>query len=875
VDSTTNAEIVAETALSTLSSYQVKAARAGGFVWLFGTILNGGVTKTLVSLKFDPTNPTTAPVQTTYYTSGATEWDHWDVIENSSGGITIGLLTATATATDAGLNPANYVLTKLDTATGAFASSPGRVGQANCAAFVGANALGFNFYLLKDDSGGVYGFVNQGAGTWKGARANKTTLVNDLAQVSLNQTVMGSANGRSQICGYRDPSNGNVVLFSGSGFIGTGSTTTVSQIFVGREVYDSNLVSSFGAFINHCALVGEPVFVNGTPYIPVQYDDRDVTTDVRLQAAYYLLNAVDFTVQGRAIYGLGGDVYQHGFTGSPVANAGHDMSWIGTTRVSGNVVSIAVNTYDGVIFRSRLLSWDFGASVSPPVPILQGDAAAFASGWPSFISGASNAIEWPSQFPNKMVATNVVAANPLANGVYQVAVLFGWRDKVTGRIIRSAPSATKTVTTSGGNQVIQITVDCIGVTSSLTGAEFFFEPYVSAVGGTVMFRQPTTPNSTTAVNVVITINSANYLTGTEELYTQVGGEVANDPPPPSALATFWRNRMFVANSEVPGEIWPSKEIQVGLGPQFSGGLAFFIPGDTGPPAFMCPLDHNWMVIGKKDGIWPISGAGPDLQGGGNYEPVRIGGNFGSTNPNVVSTKYGVFFQNVDGRLCLITPGLQVIEDVAGPVFTQTSAVTGMVDIPAMKQVRIFQANGQCLVLDTAQADPANGNPYGEWYIDTNKVGDGGCCVHNNVPHHVTSAGEVRYEVAGQFFDGTNTPILRKVTLPLLFGGARGHERVYRGQLVGQYISPHSMRFTVNSYEGAAGEAGSSSETWDKTVIGAPLLFEFKPTRGKVTVFDLTLEDIGSDLTAGSTWDAVAFEVGVRPGLPHVGSGQKL
>ena len=112
-------------------------------------------------------------------------------------------------------------------------------------------------------------------------------------------------------------------------------------------------------------------------------------------------------------------------------------------------------------------------------------------------------------------------------------------------------------------------------------------------------------------------------------------------------------------------------------------------------------------------------------------------------------------------------------------------------------------------------------------------------------------------------------------LPLTLSGVRGYQRIYRGQVVGQFKGQHSLKVTFDAYSGAAGETGSSSENWVKVVTSGPELVEFRPSAGRIVIFDVTVEDTGTDLTQGGTLDGLAFEVGVKGGLPRVGTSQKV
>jgi hypothetical protein len=832
VDSATGAEIVAETTIATAIGWQAKAVVAGGFVWLLVGAGTGG--QYMYALKFNPAAPTTAPVLTTYLDTGggAAVIQAWDVLATSNGGAVVAIMGGTAS------------LSRLDTATGlAGTTVPMAPGW-------GFNAFG-SLAFLKNETGtsGNYYLIAADAtgGIWRVITINATTLAITAPGTSTGVAAVAG----SMACGYRDQGTGTAIVFT-SKPLATPATDVISR---------NGVVLKRGA-----SLLGEPFQIGATWYLPVLYDDNAAS----LQRAYAVLDATTGAIVARTLYGLGGSAYQHASQFTP---AFVDASWIAPVTVAGNVASLDVDSFDGANYSSMALSLDFGATPSPPAAVMQGQASVMPAGWPVYLSG--RVAGWPGLFPHPLVATEAAQAGTgPAAGTYKLAACYVIRDNF-GNLTRSAPSAIVSGIVTAANKYLSLPVPTLRMTNT-AAAEVFIEPYVSGVGGTTLFRQAPRPNDPTidSVTFQLGLSTAPLLTGTEVLYTQ-SGELANDPPPPCLLVAAWRNRVLVSGTDAAGEVWPSKEIQPGKGIEFSGGLMFMIPGDTGAIRAMGPVDHNYFAFFKQDGTWAVSGTGPDSQGRGNYEPVRLAGDRGCTNPaSLCSSKAGLYFQALDGGIYLLDSALQVSEQVVDGMYGyRAQAVTGAVDLPSQRQVRFYLADGTALVLDWGNASAEN--PVGEWYIDTGVNGVGGATVHNDVPHHAAADGTVAREISGQWFDGTATAILRKMRLPLTLSGVRGYQRLYRGQVVGQYRGQHSLKVTFDAYSGSTGETGGTSQNWVKVVSAGPELVEFRPTTGKVTIFDVTVEDTGADLTEGGTLDGIGLEIGIKPGLPRVGSAQRF
>jgi len=900
------AEIVPETTISGATGVTAKPVVAGGFVWLFlgcdtasGT---GNGYRKLYAVKLDPANPTTAPVVTTYQDAGASEAIcTFDVMQLAAGGAAVA-----CGRYNQNLGQSTLDLSLLNTATGQPQASPGIV--STVVASIGYDPAAnhdWNLQFLKNgnpDGNGKYYLVAYNGTNWYGVTVTASTLVaaTPVALTGVTGTV------------------GAAFLLAGSPMILTSTPgTTPSLGTVQSTVFSTSWAVTFAAAIikRHAVVCGEPIVVDpgggGTAstgfYIPILYDDADVSTPTA-QRCYGLLdifggNSVTpfGSIVGRALYGLGGDTYQHAFVGS-ITNKG--QSWVAPFQRTDQTlakVQFAVNSYDGAVYTAKSITFDFTKSLAtglgPPATTMLGKAAILPGTLPGYLAGAAVA-EWPSLYPPSITATTFAPGTGfvMPAGTYSLQACYVYRDRVAGNVIRSAFSPVVTVTCNGSTQAIEVLVPSLALTSTAAGT-FGIEVYLSVAGSTTLFLQPVLPNDPTVDSIEFDFNTGGAnrtatgqciipVTGTEIPYT-ASGELPNDPPPPCRVVASWRDRVFIADSEADGEIWPSKEIVAGKGPEFSEGLLFSLPGGTGPVTAMCPLDHNWFLIFQADSIWAIQGDGPDETGNGAYEPLRIIGNRGTTAPgSVVSTSRGVFFQDANGRICLVDGSLTVQDAAGDGPWSYTGVVTAAVDLPAKRETHFYLAGAAAdgsfrLVLDWG--NPSPDSPLGEWYSDTQPLapttmlGDGGATAYNGqvALAHSASPALVRTGVDGQFFDDASNYINRKIQLPLILSGIRGYERIYRGQIVGQYKSQHTLSVTVDTFDGVAGETGSATETFTKVVSAGPELFELRPTRQRLSIFTLTIADSGTDTGEGGTLDGLALEVGVKGGLPRINTGQRF
>jgi hypothetical protein len=854
-DATTGAEIVPRTTIPTCVGWQAKPVVIGTNVWLFvGAKLKTGFRQLIYVAKFDTTAPATAPVVTVYVDLSAQLPDptdevlSWDVLGTGAAAVVVvGLINGATLAR-------HVAVSKLDTATGVLAASPGWVVTAALGLTLSSQLLS----IVRNEVGSTYyALIRDSASGWRGLTIVASTLVTTVSAAIASLTAA-----HSMVCAYRDQSSGNIIAFAS-----TPGTTPETSIVTRVSMTAAFLTPTSAVLKRACSVVAEPIQVGTTWCLPVIHDDNGTS----LQRGYLLLDATTGNVMARALHGLGGDIYQHA-AGTLTAA---DMGWIAPVQVSGNVIALDLNAFDGTTYSVMDVRFDLGASPQSGTA-MQGQAANFAGGWPAQVVGGATAVDYLSMFPRDVVpATTTAGINFPPAGIYSVAVCYLYED-VAGNVTRSAPSATKTVTLNGTTQNLRVTVPTLRLTNTAAGI-YGIDFYISVAGQTVLYRQRAAANDPTVDTIFVDFTTQSLKVGTEIIYT-ASGELANDPPPPHQLGSSWGRRVILSGTDVNGEFWVSKELEAGKGVQFSLGLVYNIPGDTGAVRAQGAIDQNYFAFLKQDGLWVIqSGAGgPDVMGRGSYEPVRLKGNRGTTNPIVLQTKAGLYFQDNDGKVVLIDGALEQIEQVSDGMYGyRTQAITGAVDLPAQQQARFYLADGTCLVLDYGNVSESN--PNGEWSLDTNTSGAGGACLHSSAPYHAAADGTVGHEITSQWFDGTSTPILPKVKVPLSLAGVRGISRVKRGQFVGQWKGRHDLRVTLDVYDGVAGEPGSTTQVCPtKTVLAGPELFEFRPNSQLITAFDVTIEHVGTDLTEGGTLEGLAFEVTAGSGgLPPIDVTQRL
>jgi hypothetical protein len=472
----------------------------------------------------------------------------------------------------------------------------------------------------------------------------------------------------SLLTGYHDgPQDRFVTFFSDPG------PTSIAIGVASHDVLVRHIHSSSGGTLTAgniwmkrgMSVCTRPFLVGSRWCIIGQFDDGSQ----HAQGCYVLLDVMTTAILGRALYGEGGDVGQRAAFTAGGLN-------FGTTAVAvpeADRVRVLLNGWDGTQYVAREVTFIFDETLGPLLTARPGEETAIPGAWPLHVCGGE-VIEYMPIYPH--IAPVLAAVDKidgeLAAGYYGGCYLYVLRDSA-GNLHRSAPSpvATVHITTTGKN--IEWTVDKLRMSNHpevyaielyLTGKQTTAE----AAGVAALYLQYAVPNDADpTVNVLQFTMAQSTVAATELLYSFEEGELTNDAAPPFRASFAWRDRLILLDTDSLGDVWVSKEKQIGRGYSFSVDLAFTI-AEAGRVYAGAAVDFNGAAIFGEHGIWVISGPGPDSQAGnGQYQPTRVPGYIGAINPrSLCTTPAGLIFQATDGRWWLLPIGsLQLVDIGAG------------------------------------------------------------------------------------------------------------------------------------------------------------------------------------------------------------------
>jgi hypothetical protein len=269
--------------------------------------------------------------------------------------------------------------------------------------------------------------------------------------------------------------------------------------------------------------------------------------------------------------------------------------------------------------------------------------------------------------------TSSTAGNQLATtstGYFNMKVVLVYTDR-NGIEYRSAPSPVRQ------QQGWSNAAECPVITITLDDShQRLLEAYGAAVSGAfdVEFYTTPRPGPAAAVDVVneyylaqrypLMATAGTYhfpdlllenFNGTDQLlsaplYTDLD-ELAPIRPPASNVVASAGSYLFLLPSEKPDEIWPTKPIERGRGPEWAPELILSAPASAGKIISLAGQGDRLILL-CDNGLWElfVGGGGPDATGQGSfgqYRNIHLGDGCVS-HSSVVSTRYGVFYVSENG-----------------------------------------------------------------------------------------------------------------------------------------------------------------------------------------------------------------------------------
>lgn len=277
------------------------------------------------------------------------------------------------------------------------------------------------------------------------------------------------------------------------------------------------------------------------------------------------------------------------------------------------------------------------------------------------------------------------------------------------------------------------------------------------------------------------------IVGNSLIYT-TGGTVEDIAAPSFSVCTMFDDRLWILDAE-DGTLWYSKQVIPGTGVEFSDLFTYYVAptqgaqGSTGLPKALCPMDTE-LIVFKKDAIFYLTGSGPDNTGAGSTysQPIYISSTVGCDNPNsIVQTDEGLMFQS-DKGIWLLGRGLQpVYIGQAVERLVLGNIVTSSNVIPGTTQVRFKMNTGISLMYDYL---------YKQWGVHS--ISGISSTLYQGLDTIIDKYGRIVKESPGSYLDISTPVLLSFISNWIQLSGLSGYQRFLELQILGSYITPHTL-----------------------------------------------------------------------------------
>lgn len=385
-------------------------------------------------------------------------------------------------------------------------------------------------------------------------------------------------------------------------------------------------------------------------------------------------------------------------------------------------------------------------------------------------------------------------------GSYAYILCWEWRDNY-GQIYRSETSIPIEVVLTGTNNTVTLTVPTLPLTDKQTRFSDTRTPVVLAVYrtqslGTIYYRVNQLPESfvfnDTEIQTIEFIDTFSDIEiGTNALLYTTGGVFTNTATPAANLMAISKNRVVLAGIDTyPQQVFYSKEIEEGVGVEFSRELSFIVDSFGGKITALAAMDDK-IIMFKKSSIFYVAGALLDKVGNGTPPyPLLVASDCGCTNPqSIVLTGLGIMFQSpkgiylVDRQLNVTYIGQQV-DRITNPS-TGPIMITSAVNLPDKNLVYFTDSNNnQVLVYDTY---------FQQWYTYSLQFSPISATLLDSSVYFSSSSNMFR-SIPNQPNDGASSIISTVKTNWISLAQMEGFQRIYAIMILGDNAS---LKHTLN------------------------------------------------------------------------------
>ena len=437
----------------------------------------------------------------------------------------------------------------------------------------------------------------------------------------------------------------------------------------------------------------------------------------------------------------------------------------------------------------------------------------------------------------------------IADGTYLYKAIFEYRDK-RGKVYRSAPSASQSVTVSAGGGTATVDID-YKMHTFTNRANVDVVLYRTEAGLSTNYYRTATlryPSEDSGDVVTITDSNSDATLASKELLYTVGGELENTLPPSSKSIAKWDQRIWLAGLPQPRDVWYSKILLDDEGAGFSETQVIRFPDDI---VAVARLDSRLIAFSKTK-IYYIHGEGGDATGAGSSysTPQFISSDVGCVNRlSVAEIPDGVVFESHKGVYLIDrSMQLQYIGKAIESIIEASPTITSANVMEDSREVRFTTSNDKVYVWNYE---------FNQW-SEFNYTGVD-ATVWKQKYTLIESDGTVKTEQTDFSDDGSF--IAREIKTGWIhLAGIEGYKRVCKLIFTGNYVDAHQLDvYLAYNYDDT--EVEQFTRTFDSS---DDYSFEINPARHKCSAIRVrVVESSTGTIGESAALEALTLVVGVK------------
>jgi hypothetical protein len=412
-------------------------------------------------------------------------------------------------------------------------------------------------------------------------------------------------------------------------------------------------------------------------------------------------------------------------------------------------------------------------------------------------------------YPENVTLAESIGGSLELLGVYQYVAVYEWTDNA-GQRHQSAPSPAASITLTGSNDRVTVTVPTLRLTAKKNNrTNVVISLYRTEDLGTTFYKVTSvaSPNfNDTTVDTISIVDDTDDadLISNQLLYT-TGDILENASAPAASTITVFKNRIILAGLENENEFWYSKQHVKGEPVSFAAEFSKTLEPEGGGLTATWALDDK-LILFKTRRAYYTYGDGPTDTGQLNDfpEPEKINTDAGCSTFNSITDFPNGLIRKTEKGIYHMNGSLQDTYIGSDVEQFNSTTITSASLISDTNQIVFTTSDDVALVYDYF---------FGQWSTFTGHAANDGLVWKDQTYVFLKSNGIMLSQNTSAFKDASGPVPLKLTTAWISMAGVHGFQRVYRLLMLAEYKSNHLLTVRVG-YD--------FNENWDQTIMFNPV-----------------------------------------------------